>query len=84
MKRVPRAVRARATRTGKRESEVVEESLRRTLGLDLLDRASSRNENLAPDEPLWLAVEASTSRAARFPRPAEVSQLSAARPSNRR
>ncbi len=56
--RVLRAVRVRAARTGKRDSEVIEESLRRTLGLDLLERVWSRNEDLDPDEALQLAVEA--------------------------
>ena len=56
--RVLRAVRVHAARTGKRDSEVIEESLRRTLGLDLLERVWSRNEDLDPDEVLQLAVEA--------------------------
>lgn len=34
---VLRAVRIKAARTGKRDSEVIEESLRRDLGLDALD-----------------------------------------------
>ena len=56
--RVLRAVRVHAARAGKRDSEVIEESLRRTLGLDLLERVWSRNEDLDPDEALQLAVEA--------------------------
>jgi len=35
---VLRAVRIKAARTGKRDSEVIEESLRRDLGLDELER----------------------------------------------
>ena len=35
---VVRAVRARAARSGKSESAVIEEALRHELGLDLLDR----------------------------------------------
>lgn len=35
---VLRAVKVRAARTGKGDSEVIEEALRRELGLDLLDR----------------------------------------------
>lgn len=56
--RVLRAVRVHAARAGKRDSEVIEESLRRTLGLDLLERVWSRNEDLDPDDALQLAVEA--------------------------
>ena len=36
--RVLRAVRIKAARTGRRDSDVIEEALRRELGLDLLDR----------------------------------------------
>jgi len=35
---VLRAVKVRAARTGKGESQVIEEALRRDLGLDLLDQ----------------------------------------------
>lgn len=56
--RVLRAVRVHAARAGKRDSEVIEESLRRTLGLDLLERVWSRNEDLDSDDALQLAVEA--------------------------
>jgi hypothetical protein len=34
----------RAARTGKCDSEVIEEAVRPELGLDLLERASSRNK----------------------------------------
>jgi hypothetical protein len=39
---VLRAVRIKAARTGKRDSEVIEESLRRDLGLDELERIWAR------------------------------------------
>ena len=52
-----RAVRVRAARTGKGDSEVIEEALRRQLGLDLLDRLWARND-LGEDEAVGLAVEA--------------------------
>lgn len=54
---VLRALRVRAARTGKRDSEVIEEALRRELGLDLLDHIWERN-NLPADEAMKLAVEA--------------------------
>jgi hypothetical protein len=52
-----RAVKVRAARTGKGDSEVIEEALRRQLGLDLLDRLWARNV-LDEDEAVELAVEA--------------------------
>lgn len=55
--RVLRAVRAKAARTGCRDSEVIEEALRRDLGFDVLDRAWARAD-LPEDEALRLAVEA--------------------------
>jgi len=54
---VLRAVKVRAARTGKREGEVIEEALRRELGLDLLDRIWQRT-GLREDEARALAVEA--------------------------
>ena len=54
---VLRAVRVRGARTGKADSEVIEEALRRDLGLDLLDRLWERND-LDADEATALAVEA--------------------------
>ncbi|MGH9029311.1 MAG: hypothetical protein ACRDV4_06825 [Acidimicrobiales bacterium] len=54
---VLRAVKIRAARTGKADSEVIEESLRRDLGLDLLDRLWQRRE-LTEKEAAELAVEA--------------------------
>jgi hypothetical protein len=54
---VLRAVKVRAARTGKGDGEVIEEALRRDLGLDLLDRMWARND-LGEREALELAVEA--------------------------
>lgn len=54
---VLRAVKLRAAHTGKGESEVIEEALRRDLGLDLLDRLWARAD-MADDESMQLAVEA--------------------------
>ena len=41
---VLRAVKVRAARTGKRDSEVIEGALRRELGLGLLDHIWERND----------------------------------------
>lgn len=54
---VLRAVKVRAARIGKGESEVIEEAVRKDLGLDLLDRLWTRNE-LTEDEGMDLAIEA--------------------------
>ena len=54
---VLRAVKVRAARAGKGDSEVIEEALRRDLGLDLLDRLWRRND-LPEEEATALAVEA--------------------------
>ncbi len=54
---VLRAVKVRAARTGKGDSEVIEESLRRDLGLDLLERLWATNR-LSEEEGRKLAVEA--------------------------
>jgi hypothetical protein len=54
---VLRAVRIKAARTGRRDSEVIEEALRRDLGLDLLERIWA-TADLEEDEALRLAVEA--------------------------
>lgn len=56
-KEVLRAVKVRAARTGKGESEVIEEAVRRDLGLDLLDRLWARND-MGENEAMDLAVEA--------------------------
>ena len=54
---VMRAVKIRAARSGKGDSEVIEESLRRDLGLDLLERLWETNQ-LSEQEAVVLAVEA--------------------------
>jgi ribbon-helix-helix CopG family protein len=54
---VLRWVKVRAARTGKGDSQVIEESLRRDLGLDLLDQLWERNQ-LGEAEAIDLAVEA--------------------------
>jgi hypothetical protein len=55
--RVLRAVRVKAARTGRRDSEVIEEALRRDLGLDLFERMWA-NAELDEDDAMRLAVEA--------------------------
>ena len=54
---VLRAVKVRAARLGKGDSDVIEEALRRDLGLDLLDRLWAAND-IDEDVALALAVEA--------------------------
>ena len=54
---VLRAVKVRAARTGKGDGEVIEDALRRDLGMDLLDRLWAQND-LGEDEAVELAVEA--------------------------
>jgi Ribbon-helix-helix protein, copG family len=54
---VLRAVKMRAARTGRGDSEVIEQSLRRDLGLDLLERLWERNE-LSEQDATSLAIEA--------------------------
>jgi hypothetical protein len=54
---VLRWVKVRAARTGKGDSQVIEESLRRDLGLDLLEQLWDRNR-LGEEEAADLAVEA--------------------------
>jgi Ribbon-helix-helix protein, copG family len=53
---VLRAVRIKAARTGRRDSEVIEDALRRDLGLDLLERIWG-SADLDEDEAMRLAVE---------------------------
>jgi hypothetical protein len=62
---VLRAVKVRAARSGKGDSEVIEEALRRDLGLDLLDRLWSK-ATLTPAAADDLAIEAQ--HASRKPR----------------
>ena len=54
---VLRAVKIRAARTGKGDSDVIEDALRRDLGLDLLDRLWAAND-LDEVDALGLGVEA--------------------------
>jgi len=54
---VLRAVKIRAARTGQGDSEVIEEAVRRHLGLDLLDHLWERND-MDEQEAVDLAVEA--------------------------
>jgi Ribbon-helix-helix protein, copG family len=54
---VLKAVKVRAARTGKGESEVIEEAVRRDLGLDLMERLWARND-MPEDEAMELALEA--------------------------
>jgi hypothetical protein len=52
---VLRAVRIKAARTGRRDSEVIEESLRRDLGLDALEEIWAKVRPLPEKEALDLA-----------------------------
>ena len=54
---VLRWVKVRAARQGKGDSQVIEESLRRDLGLDLLERLWTKNR-MSEDAAMRLAVEA--------------------------
>jgi hypothetical protein len=53
---VLRAVRIKAARTGRRDSDVIEESLRRDLGLDVLEQIWE-SADLEEDEAMRIAVE---------------------------
>jgi Ribbon-helix-helix protein, copG family len=56
---VLRAVKVRAARTGRRDSEVIEAAIRRDLGLDLLERIwSNPGADLDEETAIALAVEA--------------------------
>lgn len=55
--RVLRAVRVKAARTGRRDSDVIEEALRRDLGLDLMEGIWAKAE-LDEETATRLAVEA--------------------------
>jgi len=52
-----KAVKMRAARTGRGDSQVIEDSLRRDLGLDLLERLWARN-SLSERDATEIAVEA--------------------------
>lgn len=54
---VLRAVKVQAARTGKADSQVIEDALRRDLGMDLLEHLWS-TASLGEDEATELAVEA--------------------------
>jgi len=54
--RVLRAVRVKAARSGRRDSDVIEEALRRDLGLDLLERVWE-SADLDEVEALRVATE---------------------------
>jgi plasmid stability protein len=54
---VLRAVKIRAARLGRGDSEVIEASLRRDLGLDLLDQLWAGHD-FSEDDAIALAVEA--------------------------
>lgn len=58
---VLRAVKLRAAATGKGDSEVIEESLRRDLGLDVLDEIWATVDPLAEGDAMTLALEAQRS-----------------------
>ncbi len=51
-----RAVKVRGARSGKGDSQVIEEALRRDLGLDLLERVWARAD-LSEEEAMKLALE---------------------------
>ena len=54
---VLRSVKVRAARTGRGDSEVIEEAVRAHLGLDLLDRLWARND-MGEAQAVDLTVEA--------------------------
>ena len=54
--KVLRAVRVKAARSGRRDSEIIEEALRRDLGFELLDRIWAKAD-MDEDEAMRLAVE---------------------------
>jgi hypothetical protein len=54
---VLRLVRVRAARQGKGDSQIIEESLRRDLGLDLLGQLWDKNR-MGEDDAMRLAIEA--------------------------
>jgi metal-responsive CopG/Arc/MetJ family transcriptional regulator len=54
---VLRAVKVRAARSGKGDSEVIEEAIRRHLGLDLLERLWAKSD-LTEEQAMDVALEA--------------------------
>jgi predicted transcriptional regulator len=64
-----RAVKIRAARTGKGESEVMEEAIRQSLGIGLLERQWAATGHLSEEESMGIALEAQREvRARRRPR----------------
>ena len=53
---VLRAVKLRAARSGKGESELIEEAVRKAQGLDLMERLWARNQ-MSEEEAMKLAIE---------------------------
>jgi hypothetical protein len=64
---VMRLVKVRAARQGKGDSEVIEESLRRDLGLEMLERLWSKNR-MSEEQAMRLALEAQHSTRSRHRR----------------
>ena len=64
---VLRAVKLRAAQSGRGDSEVIEEALRRELGVDFLEQMWER-ATIAPEEADALAVEAQHASRTRRPR----------------
>lgn len=54
---VLKAVKVHAARIGKGESEVIEQAVRRDLGLDLMERLWAKNQ-MSEEEAMDLALEA--------------------------
>ena len=54
---VLREVRVRAARTGRRDSEVIEDAVRKGLGTDVFERLWAGND-IGEDEAMTLALEA--------------------------
>jgi hypothetical protein len=54
---VLKAIRVRAARSGKGDSEVIEDAVRRSLGLDLFERLWERAD-LTAEKAMELAIEA--------------------------
>ena len=62
-----RLVKVRAARQGKGDSKVIEESLRRDLGLEMLERLWSKNR-MSEEHAMRLALEAQHSTRSRHRR----------------
>ena len=55
---VLRAIKVRAARSGKGDSEVIEDALRRDLGIDVLDQLWAQSPGMNEDDAMALALEA--------------------------